>query len=72
MRVKVIRGFRFGDKIYMPDQNPEPEKRKDVIVNLQENQARLVIASNKAEAIDPDEAPSGPMTTKSRKGDDHA
>jgi hypothetical protein len=72
MRVKVIRGFRFGDKVYMPDQNSDPEKRKDVIVNLEASQARSVIASNKAEAIDEEEAATGPMTTKGKKGEANA
>lgn len=62
MRVKVIRSFRVGEKIF----------EKDKVVNIEDNYAREVIASNKAEKVDKEQESSGPMTTKSGKGGEHA
>jgi hypothetical protein len=62
MKVKVVRGFVIGGKTYLPDD------KKPVVVNVDDNVAKGLVASGKAEFVDKSAAPAGPMTTESVKG----
>jgi hypothetical protein len=62
MKIKVVRGFWLGGKTHFPDD------KKPAIVNVDDNAAKGLVASGKAQFVDKPAATEGPMTTESVKG----